>query len=334
MIEKFQACLLGICIGDALGMPVETMMHEEIKTLNGGRGIIDFIDPVQFRISGTSKLKAGDTTDDWQLTAAVAHSLIQCRGWSREGCAKEHIKELAKTVSGWGRTTKRAIADIRDGKRDLDSLPSDFGPNTGCGNGVIMKIAPLALFEINQNGSSLSLLEKCLELGFLTHRDPRASLAAFVVALTICRAINRPINSKDEGVEFCQNMIRFLKRIEKNMRIHTNTVSERLERIFDCLDNTDRLRESVGCGCHALETAPFVIGTFLRHPTDFKQGVLEAVNSGGDTDTNGSIVGALIGANCGLGAIPEQWKSFRPNFAEAMDLGRSLYYIATRKNER
>ena len=330
MIEKFQACLLGVCIGDALGMPVETMMHEEIQALNGGRGIIGFTDPIQSRISGTSKLEAGDATDDWQLTAAVAHSLIQCHGWNKEDCAKEHVKELAKTVSGWGKTTKRAIADIRDGKRDLDSLPSDFGPNTGCGNGVIMKIAPLALFEVSQNGNPSSLLDKCMELGFLTHRDPRASLAAFVVALTICRVINRPMNSKNDGIKFYQNMVGYLRRVERKMRISANTVSERLERIFDHLNDPGGLRGSVGCGCHALETAPFAIGTFLRHPTDFRLGVLEAVNAGGDTDTNGSIVGALIGANCGLSAIPDCWRSFRPHFAEALDLGRSLYDAAAR----
>ena len=41
---------------------------------------------------------------------------------------------------------------------------------------------------------------------------------------------------------------------------------------------------------------------------DFESGLRHAVEAGGDTDTNGAIVGAVLGARFGLAAIPERWQ--------------------------
>ena len=36
---------------------------------------------------------------------------------------------------------------------------------------------------------------------------------------------------------------------------------------------------------------------------------MEVVNAGGDTDTNGAVAAAVLGARYGVGAIPERWLS-------------------------
>lgn len=41
---------------------------------------------------------------------------------------------------------------------------------------------------------------------------------------------------------------------------------------------------------------------------DFESGLRKAVEAGGDTDTNGAIVGAVLGARFGLAAIPGRWR--------------------------
>jgi ADP-ribosylglycohydrolase len=41
---------------------------------------------------------------------------------------------------------------------------------------------------------------------------------------------------------------------------------------------------------------------------DFQQGVLWAVNHGGDSDSTGSIAGNLLGALRGIGAVPTEWR--------------------------
>jgi ADP-ribosylglycohydrolase len=46
----------------------------------------------------------------------------------------------------------------------------------------------------------------------------------------------------------------------------------------------------------------------LLHATSLEQGVVATVQAGGDTDTNGAICGALLGAVHGRDAVPGQWQ--------------------------
>jgi ADP-ribosylglycohydrolase len=46
----------------------------------------------------------------------------------------------------------------------------------------------------------------------------------------------------------------------------------------------------------------------LLHAQDFEQGVTMVVLGGGDTDTNGAITGALLGARFGVEAVPRRWR--------------------------
>jgi ADP-ribosylglycohydrolase len=92
--------MLGVLIGDALGMPVETMSRALIGLLNDGAGVTDYMDPVQRRVTDTQHLKRGDYTDDWQLTSVVADSLSRCCGFNMADMAKSHIEAMQASTFG------------------------------------------------------------------------------------------------------------------------------------------------------------------------------------------------------------------------------------------
>jgi ADP-ribosylglycohydrolase len=65
----------------------------------------------------------------------------------------------------------------------------------------------------------------------------------------------------------------------------------------------------------------------LLHSDSLEEAVVDTVMHGGDADTNGCIVGALMGAQHGFGAIPAQWveavkgaRVKRPKEYQATDL--------------
>ena len=326
MLSKVQGCLMGVAIGDALGMPVETMSHEKIMAETQGIGVTDFIDPINRR-EWVKELKAGDTTDDWQLTRAVANSLIRCHGQlDITDCANEHVFELNRSLFGWGKGTQSAIEAIKLGERVVgrDPLPA-IEPNKGCGNGVVMKVAPLPIskFTVGKKGSDI--WQDVKALGSMTHHDIRASISAYAVAAGLQMVFEQQLTNVGRHY-FLEIIIRAVETVEKAEGVTTQLVSERLNMLSGAIGNAEALRKAVGCGFHAIDTAAFTIGTFMRHPTDFRSGVLEAVNAGGDTDTNASVVGGLIGANVGIEMIPEEWKSFNPAFNEALDLGQRLCF--------
>ncbi len=57
----------------------------------------------------------------------------------------------------------------------------------------------------------------------------------------------------------------------------------------------------------------------LWRAPDFEQGLRAVVEAGGDTDTNGAVAGAVLGARFGIDAIPQRW---RDRIAE-LRLGRT-----------
>ena len=46
----------------------------------------------------------------------------------------------------------------------------------------------------------------------------------------------------------------------------------------------------------------------LLHATSYEQGLVAVLRIGGDTDTNGCITGALLGARFGAESMPDGWK--------------------------
>ncbi len=324
--SRIHGSFLGIAIGDALGMPVETMTARQILDATQGSGISGYVDPIQHRIKDSEHLKRGSTTDDTQLSLAVARSLMSRNGFSVESQAYHHVLEMARGDFGWGRSTRNAITELAlwfesggaVGRKPLSEveMPPNQPARIGTGNGVAMKIVPLALWHFANPPSSENrenFLDDALDLGLMTHGDPRASFAAVAVGAVIAECLNWDTSEINERLPaFVKtvktgvlNSVIAAEKENRDFRPNKDTLSRRLAMAFKLLHDPERLLKEVGNGCFALESVPFAIATFLRHPTDFRAAVLEAVNAGGDADTTASMVGAMSGALLGQESIPE-----------------------------
>jgi ADP-ribosyl-[dinitrogen reductase] hydrolase len=69
----------------------------------------------------------------------------------------------------------------------------------------------------------------------------------------------------------------------------------------------DALGLQRGVTGYAYHTVPVALCAWLRHSGDFRAALTAALNCGGDTDTVGAIVGALLGATVGPKGIPSEW---------------------------
>lgn len=342
-LSKIQGTFLGCAIGDAMGMSVETMTQEEILAVTDGKGVVGFMDAKQRNLKSISDYKAGDTTDDWQLTAAIARSLIKMHCYKFEDTVNEQVKEFERCRNGWGKTTKSSFGEIKEwfdseGERGRASWQPALmrDGSSGCGNGVAMKIAAIALHSSLDCVYPGNLSDKIMEQGRLTHPDMRASHAAYAVASLMAKVILQPLikgvfEKEDVGKRLSELIVEVgrIERLFPDPQKAEDTISGRLRKIFmeKMLDDVTALRGKNGTSCLSLESVPFSIATFLRHPTDFRAGVLEAVNAGGDTDSNAAMVGALIGANCGVEVIPEEWRNFRKEFEEPIKLGEEFHRV-------
>lgn len=325
-LNSVRGCYLGVGVGDALGVPVETMSHEAIMAATGGAGITGYVEPMQTRVRDTKGLPKGSTSDDTQLTLVTNHSLVQRRGFDIVDQGLCLVAEHERSTFGWGGTTTQAAIDIKrwrdsegkEGRHPECPAPPPTPEFPGIGSGVAMRIAPLAVYALFGRGDSdkaaMMFLSHAMDLGLMTHGDPRASFAAVALGHAIAAFAEASVNPprarlRDTLPARIVAQVKDAERMYRHFRKNEDTLSGRLENAFALLDDPVTLRTKVNASFAAIDSVPFAIATALRHEHDFAAAVLEGVNAGKDTDTVGSMVGAMLGARVSEYGIPPQWQN-------------------------
>ncbi len=305
--DKVRAMFLGVAIGDALGMPVETKNFLEIETEHGR--VTDYLDPGNHK--WFKGFQRGQWTDDTQATLAVLTSLIIQGKIDLADMAQRQIDTMNECSKGWGRSTKNSLRAVERGVHWLKS-----GNPQGAGNGVAMKIAPLAAYLAAPN-TDHAIAENVAELALMTHQTDMAVLSGFVQmhALSYCLNCvdeNRPFSA--EGL--LQYVLRYGKAVKVMLREKkyqlTYLQEDFLGRFAAMMCLFDEFKQMTpaklaecygGADCYVYNSLPFTIAMFLRNPHSIET-LYDTVNAGGDTDTNGSMVAALLGSLNGTKIFP------------------------------
>jgi len=307
--DKVMGMFLGVAIGDALGMPVETLTAQQIADKYGR--ITDYKEPNDH--AWYNSWPAGRWTDDTQLTLAIAESLIAKGKIDIQDIAERSIAAMDECSTGWGKSTKESLTRIKNGENLFQS-----GNPKGAGNGVAMKVAPVAAFF--QATSGLSGLAKqtkdIIELTIMTHKNKMAISSAFAQILAIMQCLRMPADLDPQKKIF--DLITSLVKVDEWIRQASYPVESNdhdllwrllslegatLER-FSSLTLSGKAACFDGATCYVYNSLPFSLGMFFCNPYHIKT-LYGTVSAGGDTDTNGSIVGALLGALNGTKIFPQ-----------------------------
>jgi ADP-ribosylglycohydrolase len=305
-------------------------------SLGDGKGVTGFIDPTATRIKYDKEMQAGDTTDDWQLTEAVAESIIVSGGhFDLRNCALKHLEAFRLSTFGWGGTTKKALIEIRDGKRSYNTRAPSYGPNTGLGNGIMMKVAPLAVAHyrhLSHEGGRAKLRADVMALSRMTHADDRAGIAALVIAEVILYGYEHSIKSVPDRVSLLEHVLQRVIEAESDSEAPTGWQDGYTDKVSDVIKKVSSVWQFIKFDLlrpqfNALSTLETCLLIFLRYPREFEKGVCEAVNCGGDTDTQAAIVGSMIGAHVSEMGIPKEWLTFRNKFDHARSVADRLIAV-------
>jgi ADP-ribosylglycohydrolase len=300
-LDKFLGCIYAVTIGDRLGAPAETMTACEIRSRFGK--IVDFTN-------------GDEPTDDSQLTFVTMDAFIESGGeFDMDLIALAHVRAYENPWRGWGRSTRKACGKLAQG---VHWSQSGFGD--GSGNGVIMKIPPLALWQSVQGEDLRDFLDKCITFGRMTHLGTPALVGGAVHAFAFVALLGR----RDTFVHvptFLSSLREIALFLEGELPPCDDKISSQLQNISEHIGHGTggRLKRHTldeivalfgGGGSYAYYSFGLSYAIWARsmlnsdNPSPF-DAVLEAVNAGGDTDTNASIVGSLVGALYGMSAIPQ-----------------------------
>ncbi|MEM3815638.1 MAG: ADP-ribosylglycohydrolase family protein [Candidatus Bathyarchaeia archaeon] len=302
-LSKAYGCLAGVAIGDAMGSPTTFMSPEEIREKYGF--VRNFIKPPKEHLIHGG-LKAGQVTDDTEMTLLVAHSIISCEKIDTE-CYVKHLlrwvleRGLLET-DYLGPSTRSALLQI------IQGVSIEKSGMFGTTNGAAAKISPIGIVNRRNLEKTVNDVYKiCLP----THGTNIAISAAAAVACAISAAFNddsdvnglleAAIYGAKEGYKlgFRYPSAPVVKRIELALRLIEEAKNEE--------DACRLLYEYVGMGVAANESIPSAIGIIKLANGDPIKAITLAVNCGGDSDTIASIVGGICGALQGIDAFPKHY---------------------------
>lgn len=323
-IESLEGLFVGTAIGDALGLPLETLAPHQIEQRFGH--VTTILDPSSNQLIEANQARRGMISDDTQLTLALAKGLLDPSSVSftatMDSIAREHVAALRETTVGWGGTTKDAVKRLSAGINWKES-GNTAGPGTGKGNGVVMKIAPLAAFAISQNLSPADTLAMVDAICAMTHNSPLAiaSARAHLAAIQYALLVDADNFSPKEFV----NLVTKVSRESKPQDEETRELSARFESLAQAgAMDLDQLIANFGGGtCYVLNSLPFSYALFLRDWQSI-EALYATVNAGGDTDSNAAMVGALLGALHGKDLFPPEHSAGVADFAAISAVAQSF----------
>ena len=282
-------CLLGTAVGDALGLPYEGLSPRRGRRLLGP--------PEHHRLV----LRRGMVSDDTEHTLFVVQALI-----SSDFNPQRFERDFSRSLRWWlaGLPVGTGLATLRAClKLWLGFVPERSGVFSA-GNGPAMRSAMLGLVF----GEDVAVLSDwVLRTTRITHTDPKAFMGALTVALAAHSSAFDPYVEPQRFVATVKAALAPHDSQEFVELIHKAAMSAQANQTATEFAHSIGSRK--GVSGYVLHTVPCVIQTWLKTPTDFAQGLQEIIAAGGDTDTTGAILGAIIGARVGENGIPQKWRT-------------------------
>lgn len=297
--------MIGLAVGDALGVPVEFSTRQERDA-----------DPVTgMRAGGTYRQPAGTWSDDTSMAFALADALgrgLDYRAVMQAFCDwKFRNKYTARgQVFDCGSATSDALCKFE--YEHLDPLSCGM-PSPRDGNGSLMRTLPAAGWLYSRYGADLDAdapMEVIHNLSALTHASTVCRMGCGIYCCIAAQLLAGADLTAAiyHGTERAFRYYKARGPFRQEMRTY--------DRIWDpgTLKHLDRGEIlSSGYIVYTLEAALWCCLT-----TDsYADCVLRAVNLGDDTDTVAAVAGGLAGIACGQEGIPAGWVSQIPK-AEAL----------------
>ncbi len=328
--QQFSGCLIGQCLGDALGFVVEGKPPEACRryvseTLNAGR-------------AGDRNPKSyafGQYSDDSQLARELLQSYLSCGGRfdPRDYAGRIAAVFVEDRIVGRGRATERAAWRLASGEPWEDAGT----PSPAAGNGSAMRAGPIGLLFFEDHSA---MAKAAHDQGRITHRDPRCSAGSIAIAGAVALAL---VQEEIEAGRFLSQLADWAAPFDGSVADGLRWLAEWLP-----LPPEEAVKSVSEGGWNANDPqdwrrgiSPFVttsvlwsLYSFLRSPKDYWETICTAIVVGGDVDTTAAMAGAISGAHLGLEAIPSRL-AYRLTdrgtwgFAELVELAQGCHRLKT-----
>ena len=286
--QRREGGLMGLLIGDALGVPYE--FHDPADIPPAAQ--IEMTPPPGYART-YPQVPPGTWSDDGAQALCLLTSLLECGQFDAEDFGQRLLRwrndgylAVGGNVFDIGITTNKALSAIQSGTPALHAGPSGQYDN---GNGSLMRVLPLALWH---SGSDAELVRDAHAQSRVTHGHLRSQVCCALYCLWARRILDSVPSPWPDAVATLRTLYAdnaaAIEELEWSVR-------------------PDDLSPGTGSGyvVDSLRSAHWIIE---KQRDDYAQAVRAAVALGQDTDTTACITGGIAGLLCGANGIPERWR--------------------------
>jgi ADP-ribosylglycohydrolase len=299
--DRALGAFTGLAVGDALGMPTQSMSRAAIAAAYGPvTGLLTAVADQPIAPS----MPAGSVTDDTEQAILLARLLIDGRGkvdplifadalliWEADMIRRGSADLL-------GPSTKLALSRLQEG------VPADEAGRTGTTNGAAMRVTPVGIATPSDDLEAL--VDAVVATARVTHNTTLGIAAAAAVAATVSTGIDgagltEALDAGERAAAAGAGRGYWTAGGDIAARIHwaRGWVRE-MER--DAVADAVALVIGTSVASQESVVAAFALAEALGD--DPAAALRLAAGLGGDTDTVAAICGAMLGAVHGVRAIP------------------------------
>jgi ADP-ribosylglycohydrolase len=294
--SRAHGALLGLAIGDALGMPTQ---YQPRALIADRYGILDWFQPGPDDNFISRGMAAGRVTDDTDQAVLLGEMLV-------EGGGRIDPEHFAEVLLAWearmiaagsldllGPSTRHALRLVADG------MSTELTGRSGATNGAAMRVAPVGIAFPTAPLSGL--VDAVFQTGHVTHNTTVAIAGASAVAAAVSAGVEGA--TLREALAVAVDAARFGAR--RGFYFAGGDVAARTEWALDLVrgrseaEALDLIYRLVGTGVATNEAVPAAIAVCTVAPDDPWRVCCLAASLGGDCDTVAAIAGAIMGACCG-----------------------------------
>lgn len=284
--ERIEGGLLGLLIGDALGVPYEFHQPDEIPPAP----FIEFAPPKTFSRAHVGT-PPGTWSDDGAQALALLASLLYCGRFDAEDFGRRLVNwyeigymAVDYRVFDVGIQTSTAIRALM---RKVPALEAGGTDEMSNGNGALMRVLPLVLWH---QGSDVDLATYAMLQSRVTHGHLRSQVCCALYCLWARRILQEAADPWRDAVEtlraiWGENSPEFCE-LEYYVRPYDLPPGEGSGYVVDSLRSA----------------------YWAMQGGSYEQVVKAAIALGRDTDTTACIAGGVAGIRDGVQAIPQRWR--------------------------
>ena len=286
MSDKIKGGIVGLLVGDALGVPYEFHARQEIPSA----AEIEFEPPHWLRRAHAG-VPPGTYSDDGAQALILLNTLLERGRFEAAHFANGLVDwydrgfmAVGGQVFDVGIQTANAIRALKKGVEPLVAGGADEYSN---GNGSLMRVLPLALWH---RGTDLELVTDAFDQSAVTHGHLRAQICCALYCLWARRILQATESPWESAVAALGEF--FPEGTIENIEFETRIFPK--DAIFDV--------KGSGYVVDSLRAARWANGN-----KTYEETVKAAIALGDDTDTTACIAGGIAGLIHGFEAIPRRW---------------------------